>query len=304
MYGVGFVIAAVAAAWLLVRSKWAAGVATLLLLAILKITAPKPVLPSAPPDLRIAGVQLEFPSEREIPSALDKLLAAHADTQLVVLSEYTLDGPVPDLLKTWCQRTGRYLIVGGKDPAGGGNFFNTAFVIDPTGEVIFRQAKSAPIPFFSDGLPATNRAVWDSPWGKIGICVCYDLSYSRITDDLIRQGAQLLVVPTMDVIEWGAQEHTSNAHVAPVRAAEYGVPIFRLASSGISQAVTKVGRVSAKTMYPGQGEVLYSEVRLPPAGRLPLDRWLAPFSVLVVFLLLLLHLFRSFARKDSAASQV
>ena len=46
----------------------------------------------------------------------------------------------------------------------------------------------------------------------------------------------------MDVADWGRHQHELHARVAPVRAAEYGIPIFRLASSGISQGVNRPGR--------------------------------------------------------------
>src|SRR5208282_1820567 len=136
--------------------------------------------------------------------------------------------------------------------------------------------------------PALKQEVWDSPWGKIGICICYDLSYARVTDRLVRKSAQLLIVPTMDVEDWGRHEHELHALVAPVRAAEYGLPIFRLASSGISQAVDGGGRVMAQASFPGIGDVVSAELRLPARGSLPLDRFLAPFCVLAVVVILIL----------------
>ena len=115
--------------------------------------------------------------------------------------------------------------------------------------------------------------------GKIGLCVCYDLSYTRVTDELVRQGAQLLIVPTMDLESWGRHQHELHARVAPVRAAEYGLPIFRVASSGISQAVTGGGQVVAQTSIPGDGEIFSAQLRLPRHGSIPLDRHLAPLCV-------------------------
>ena len=167
-------------------------------------------------------------------------------------------------------------MVGGKDFVTNDVYYNTAFVVGTNGDIVFQQAKSVPIQFFKDGLPALKQEVWNSPWGKIGLCICYDLSYTRVTDELVRQGAQLLIVPTMDVAEWGQHQHELHSRVAPVRAAEYGVPIFRLASSGISQAVTDAGHVVAQTRIGGNGEILAAQLRLPARGSLPLDRWLAP----------------------------
>ena len=72
------------------------------------------------PPLSIAGIQMEFPSPGVLPKALDKALAKNPDAQIFVLSEYTLDGPVPDSLKNWCREHSRFLVVGGKDPVGDG----------------------------------------------------------------------------------------------------------------------------------------------------------------------------------------
>jgi predicted amidohydrolase len=239
---------------------------------------------------------MEFPPEHGIPKILNKALAKNADAPIFVLSEYTLDGPVPDSLKNWCLEHSRYLVVGGKDPVGTDNFYDTAFVVGTNGEIIFKQAKSVPIQFFKDGLPAVKQEVWNSPWGKIGICICYDLSYTRVTDRLVEKGAQLLIVPTMDVEDWGRHEHELHSRVAPVRAREYGIPIFRVASSGISQAVTGTGNVVARTSIPGVGEIFSAQLRLPMRGSLPLDRFIAPFCVgmtgVVLIVLLIL------ARKD------
>jgi apolipoprotein N-acyltransferase len=226
--------------------------------------------------VRIAGIQMEFPPEHILPRALDRALARNTNAQVFVLSEYTLDGGVPDALKKWCRDNSRYLIVGGRDFTTNEVFFNTAFVVGTNGEVVFQQAKCKPIQFFKDGLPAPEQKVWDSPWGKIGICICYDLSFTRVTDELVRQGAQMLIVPTMDVSEWGRHQHELHSRVAPVRAAEYGIPIFRLASSGISQAVAWNGDIIAETPMPGNGDILATKINLYSSGTLPLDRYLAP----------------------------
>jgi apolipoprotein N-acyltransferase len=227
-------------------------------------------------QVAIAGVQMEFPGEGILPEALNHALAKDTNAQIFVLSEYTLDGGVPGSLTNWCREHSRFLVVGGKDVVTNDVYYNTTFVIGTNGAIVFKQAKCVPIQFFHDGLPATTQRVWDSPWGKIGFCICYDLSYTRVTDELVRQGAQLLIVPTMDVEEWGRHEHELHTLVAPVRAAEYCVPIFRLASSGISQAVYGGGKVAARTSLGNPAEVLSATLPLPVQGSLPPDRLLAP----------------------------
>jgi apolipoprotein N-acyltransferase len=225
--------------------------------------------------LRLAGVQMEFPTEKEVLVRLTELARRLPDVSLFVLSEYTFNEPVPEKVKAWCRANRRYLILGATEPLGTTNFYNTAFVISPEGEVIFRQVKAVPIQFFKDGLAAPVQEPWNSPWGKIGICICYDLSYTRVTDTLVRQGAEMLVVPTMDVADWGRAQHELHARIAPVRAAEYGIPIFRLASSGVSQAINAAGHEIARAPFPGEGAVLSQALVLKGPGKIPPDRWLA-----------------------------
>jgi apolipoprotein N-acyltransferase len=279
MYGVGF--AAMLGVGLLSVLRLKKGVLmalriALVLILLLFLQAYWTTIKSRSTEVTVAGMQMEFPSEHEIITGLDNLIAEVPNAELLVLSEYTLDGPPPDKLLAWCRDHARYVIVGGKDPAPKANFYDTAFVIDPSGSIIFKQVKSVPIQFFKDGLPATEQKLWESPWGKIGICICYDLSYTRVTDRLIRLGAQALVVPTMDVVDWGKRQHELHARVAPVRAAEYGVPIFRVASSGISQFVNHSGKEEEAAGFPGKSEIIKGRLVLARPGTLPIDRWLGP----------------------------
>jgi len=274
MYGVGFLIFAVLAAWLCRNRKSLFVLFGIVILFAMLTLFPKAALQHAP--LSIAGIEMEFPPAKILPDALSATLRKNPNAEIFVLSENTLDGTPPDSLKNWCKKNSRYLVVGGKDVVTNQVYYNTAFVIGTNGDVVFKQAKSVPLQFFDDGLPAPGQDVWDSPWGKIGLCICYDLSYTRVTDELVRQGAQLLIVPTMDVAEWGRHEHELHARVAPVRAAEYGIPIFRLASSGISQAVDGSGRVIAHGYFDRIEGILSAKLQMPPRGSLPLDRVLAP----------------------------
>jgi apolipoprotein N-acyltransferase len=231
------------------------------------------------PLIEVAGVQLEFPSVREVTVALDEVVRRHPGADLIVLSEYTFLGSIPDEVLAWCRQRERYLVVGAQDAIDEGRYYNTAFVVGPAGEVVFRQAKSVPIQFFRDGEPAAGRAVWESPWGRLGIGVCYDLSYRRVMDDLIAGGAQGLIIPVMDVADWGLAQHELHGRVGLVRAAEYGVPIFRLCSSGISQLIDGNGEVKAMGSYPGVGEIVAGKMRLAGRGRLPWDAWLGALAV-------------------------
>ena len=93
-------------------------------------------------------------------------------------------------------------------------------------------------------------------------------------DDFIAAGAQGLIIPTMDLESWGWYERARlHGRLGPVRAAEYGVPVFGVWSSGESQLIDASGRVIAMAGYPGQGEMIAGPFELKEAGRIPIDRW-------------------------------
>ena len=303
-YGAGFLLAGIAGAgayfWTKsrIRSLAAMGAGTAAFLLLNIVESPKLETKVLNP-LRVAGVQMEFPSEPEVLVRLNELIRKYPEAELLVLSEYTFSDPVPEKVRNWCRQNRRYLVVGGKDPAPGGNYYDTGFVVSPEGEIVFRQGKMVPIQFFKDGLPAPEQRLWNSPWGNIGICICYDLSYRRVTDRLVELGAQALVVPTMDVIDWGKRQHALHARVAAIRAAEYGIPIFRVASSGISQLVDASGRTLASAPFPGDGAMLSGVLEMGKAGHLPLDHWFAPFATILTGLIMIVLLT---ARRGSQAA--
>lgn len=253
-------------------------------------------MPAPDTQLHVAGIQLEFPKDQQAAAALDHLAATHPEAQILVLSEYTFLGPVPQVVRDIVKKHHRYLIAGGMKLLPGGSFYDTAFVIGPDGQDAFEQAKSVPVQCTDDGLPATQRRVWNSPWGKIGIAVCYDLGYARVMDDFVRQGAQGLIIPTMDVTHWGEYERRMlHGRVAPIRSAEYAIPAFGVWSSGVSQLTDPSGHVLATARYPGQGEMISGPFPLNHPGRIPPDRPLAITSTAVtgIFLTWLMLRMRS-----------
>jgi predicted amidohydrolase len=242
--------------------------------------------PKSEADVTVAGMQLEFPVELEVPAKLDELARSVPRAEILVLSEYTFDGPLPAKIKSWCRAHSKYLVVGAKEMLDATNFYNTAYVIGPYGDVVFKQVKSVPIQFFKDGLPAPEQNVWESPWGEIGICICYDLSYRRVVDELVRKGAKALIVPTMDVVDWGRRQHELHALIAPARAAEYGIPIFRVASSGFSQVVYENGKVATSAPSPGQGAIISGSLAMDTHPSVPIDAVLGPICVAISGLVL------------------
>ena len=48
----------------------------------------------------------------------------------------------------------------------------------------------------SDTLsPGNDVTVFDSPWGKLGLCICFDLRFEELARVMTLQGAQAIFVP-------------------------------------------------------------------------------------------------------------
>jgi apolipoprotein N-acyltransferase len=290
VYGMGFLLMAWAAYFGIIprlfKTERLVVAAALAAVSTLPLWLPAREAPDAT-MMNVTGIQLESSPPGQVKSALDAALKKYPKTDLFVLSEGTFAGPVPPPILDWCKEHGKWLAAGGQDPVSPTKYYNTVFVAGPDGAIAFRQAKCVPVQFMKDGLPAPEQRLWESPWGKVGFGICYDASYTRVTDELIRQGAQVLIFPAMDITEWGRAEHELHARIAPMRAAEYSVPVFRLCSSGISQFVNAEGRVVSSAPFPGRAAMLSAQMELTAPGRLPLDRPLAPSSVVVTAALIL-----------------
>lgn len=88
----------------------------------------------------------------------------------------------------------------GKDPL---NVYNSAVAISPSGEILGSYRKVHP--FGSEVIWAkmgTEPFMFDSPWGKIGISICYDTyNYPELSRFYVAKGAKIILNPT--ATSWG-----------------------------------------------------------------------------------------------------
>ncbi|MEM9797764.1 MAG: carbon-nitrogen hydrolase family protein [Pseudomonadota bacterium] len=126
-----------------------------------------------------------------------------------------------------------------------GRFVNRSFLLRPDGEICARYDK---IHMFdvsvsetetyreSAGYRPGDRAVLtDSPWGKIGLTICYDLRFPALYRALAQAGASILTVPS------AFSPVTGAAHWEPLlraRAIETGCFLLAPAQTGTHTATT------------------------------------------------------------------
>jgi predicted amidohydrolase len=94
----------------------------------------------------------------------------------------------------------------------------------PTGEV---HRESAVV------KPGTRAVVADTPWGKVGMAICYDLRFAALFRTLSKAGASILTVPAAFTVPTGkAHWHT----LLRARAIENGAFVLAPAQVGTHEA--------------------------------------------------------------------
>ncbi|HNW45170.1 MAG TPA: apolipoprotein N-acyltransferase [Elusimicrobiales bacterium] len=143
---------------------------------------------------------------------------------------------------------------------------NFILFMDGAKKNLGRYDKMHPVPFVEYGLPSYSKAATvDSALGRLGPQICYDLAFEDGTRKVTEQGAELLVSPTLDYLEWGNLQHTQHSDMSGARAVEAGLWLVRAASSGRSQIIDPLGRERA-SLANGLEGVLTGEAYLLDGG--------------------------------------
>jgi predicted amidohydrolase len=114
-------------------------------------------------------------------------VAPHAETR---------DGPSVTAWQRVAAETGMHVVAGFPERAGD-RLFNSAVILGPVGPLgVYRKAHLYGFErgVFSPG--DTGFPVWDSPVGRLGVLICYDLRFAEAVRVLWLRGAAVLCVPT------------------------------------------------------------------------------------------------------------
>lgn len=145
-------------------------------------------------------------------------------------------------LKELALRRGVYIIASIFENCNG-SFFNTAFAIGPSGETAgkYRKVHVPQIPLWEErayfkpgdlGFP-----VFDTPWAKVGVQICWDVFFPEGFRTLALKGAEVVFCPTAS-----AFLHSRKAWERAISAAAHanGIFIFR---------VNRVGKEERQEFY-------------------------------------------------------
>ena len=151
---------------------------------------------------------------------------------------------------------------------------NTAVVLGPDGRELGEYVKHVPVPFLEDGIAGKGYPTFPTQAGRLAVCICYDQDFPWVMRGLVKAGAELYAIPTLDLGSWGELQHLQHTMNARVRAVEHRRFLVRACSSGFSQVIGPDGRVRAEV--PGMGPGTASARVSPVSGLTVHDRlgWL------------------------------
>lgn len=197
----------------------------------------------------------------------------HGDYDLIVFPESSLDGDDPTVdtaLRDRLVALGRahdsYVMANGITHDAQGREYNTNLLYAPDGTLVGTYSKRHLVPFgeyvpwrsqlsFIDALkqiphdftPGTHDSIWPIRGVDVGSIICFESVFSAQVRDVVREGAQLIVVSTNNRSYRRSAASAQHLALSQMRAAETGRPVVQAAISGISAFIDADGVVHDAT---------------------------------------------------------
>ena len=113
-----------------------------------------------------------------------------------------------------------------------------------------------------DLTPGDDTALFETEWGKLGGLICFDSIYEELTRASVRDGANLMLLPSNDSWWFSTSVETyQNETQAMLRAIEGGRYLVRSGNTGISSIITEHGEHKA-WIAPMEKGIAISEIEM------------------------------------------
>ena len=202
-----------------------------------------------PPEERIARVVVTYFNHQSNPgnlswhdrinSMFDKLSAC--DPDLICFCEMVqgmkpepIDGPFATLLSKNAKKCNSY-VIGNFMELEGDIKFNTSILLDRKGELVGKYRKThLPLCEVEDGVsPGDTYPVFETDFGRVGMLICWDISFPETIYKLRQNGAELAVNSTVG--DFWPQD--------PVRARDNGIWVAVAGSHRLAPAPVPPSRI-------------------------------------------------------------
>ena len=162
------------------------------------------------------------------------------------------------------EASGSFLLTGSLYYSTGGNeYFNSAFLISPQGEIVNRYDKIHLVPFgeyvprkdyfpwffervfheVSDYTPGREEVIFKIPAGNFNVLICFEDVFPNMVRQFVKKGSELLINITNDV--WFGKSSAPFQHLAmgALRAVENHRYLVCCANTGISAFISPRGEI-------------------------------------------------------------
>ena len=105
-------------------------------------------------------------------------------------------GPTTEAFERECARLGHPRVTGLLE-RDGDTLYNAAILVGPDG--LIGSYRKTHLPFLGVDrfvMPGDELKVFDTPLGRIGLIICYDLRFPEVTRTLALAGADIVALPT------------------------------------------------------------------------------------------------------------
>lgn len=204
-------------------------------------------------------------SLRSFKEAVDRVMKGYVKPELIIGVEHglgreldTVPGTITRFMSALAKKHGVYLIPGTMSETAPelpeGQFYNTVPVFAPNGDMIDVYRKKAP---FKPGEPSTpsgddHYCVFEIKEKriKVGVQICYDQFFPEISRTLALMGAEMIVCPALDPMEF---DHIPNI-IPRARALENELFYIWTNGVGSTPSATCCGH---STIVDPEGKVIY-----------------------------------------------
>lgn len=199
---------------------------------------------------------------------------------VVSLDRLLQDDPAKGQLAAVARRLQATLVVGVTETVSSAQYRNEAVAFAPDGRIVGRYEKVHRVPFgeyvpdrgfFShlanlsavplDAIPGKGDGVLDTPAGKLGTMVSYEVFFSDRGRIPTRAGAELLIVPTNTSSYTSSQIPSQEIAASRLQAVSEGRDLVQAAPTGFSAVITNRGVVRVRTDL-SRRQVLVADVGL------------------------------------------
>jgi apolipoprotein N-acyltransferase len=150
-------------------------------------------------------------------------------------------------------RKNQLTVIAGLNRIGRAPAYNTAFVLGPTGELVFAYDKAFLVPGLErEYQRGATPGIFQVGEATAGVAICKDMDFPKWLRRYAARGAQIVFVPAWDFVDDGPL----HARMAIVRGVEGGFAVVRSAQQGLVTVSDHRGRIMARQVTSERRDVL------------------------------------------------